>query len=99
MTVYVDNMNAKYRGMVMCHLIADTEAELHAMVDKIGVARKWYQKDHYDIAASKKAMAIRFHGAVPITWRQAGFMMALVRRGYPMPKPEEAEVRYKELTK
>lgn len=24
-------------------MIADTEAELHAMADRIGVARRWYQ--------------------------------------------------------
>ena len=53
MSVYVDNMRAPYRRMIMCHMIADTEAELHAMADSIGVARKWYQGDHYDICLAK----------------------------------------------
>lgn len=78
MTVYVDDMNAAYGRMKMCHLLADTDEELHAMADCIGVARKWHQappkhSSHYDIALSKKAIAIAA-GAIEITWRQAGAM-------------------------
>jgi len=80
MTVYVDDMRAKFGRMVMCHMIADTDAELHAMADRIGVARKWHQappkhRSHYDIALSKRESAIQA-GAVPITWRQCGAMTA-----------------------
>lgn len=65
MPVYVDRVNIRYGRMVMCHMIADTEAELHAMADRIGVQRKWFQDTskasfpHYDIAQSKKALAIK----------------------------------------
>lgn len=64
MSVYVDNMRAKYGRMVMCHMLADTDDELHAMADKIGVARRWHQKagtphSHYDICLSKRAVAVR----------------------------------------
>jgi hypothetical protein len=38
--VYVDNMKAAYRGMVMCHMVADTEQELRDMAFKIGVPWK-----------------------------------------------------------
>jgi hypothetical protein len=38
MSVYVDDMGAPYRGMIMFHMIADSSAELLAMADKIGVA-------------------------------------------------------------
>lgn len=48
--VYVDDMRAPYRMMVMCHMVADTPEELHAMAGHIGVARKWYQGDHYAFA-------------------------------------------------
>lgn len=70
MTVYVDDMQARYRRMVMCHMLADTDEELHAMADAIGVARKWHQKagtphSHYDICLSKKAKALKL-GAVLI---------------------------------
>lgn len=75
MSVYVDDMRASYGRMVMCHMLADTDVELHAMADKIGVARRWHQKartpySHYDIALSKRAMAVQF-GAVEITQRQS----------------------------
>lgn len=73
--VYVDDMKAKFGRMIMCHMIADTEAELHAMADRIGVARRWHQGDHYDIALSKKTSAIAF-GALEITQRQCGAMVS-----------------------
>ena len=79
MTVYVDDMKAPFRGMVMCHMIADTEEELHAMADTIGVARRWYQGDHYDISKSKRALAVKA-GAIEITKRQLGFMAINKRR-------------------
>jgi hypothetical protein len=67
------------RRYVMSHMIADTEDELHAMADKIGVARKWHQGDHYDITQSKKALAVQ-HGAVAITLRELAHMAAAKRR-------------------
>ncbi len=67
--VYVDTMRARFRRMVMCHMVADTEAELHEMADKIGVNRKWYQGNHYDICLSKRAAALR-QGAKEIGRRE-----------------------------
>lgn len=64
MPVYVDNMRAPFGRMLMCHMVADTLDELHAMADRIGVARRWYQGPpvtrwpHYDIALSKRALAV-----------------------------------------
>ena len=75
---------------VLCHMIADTDKELHAMADRIGVARTWFQEDHYDITKSKRKLAVKY-GAKEITWRQAGAMMFLRRRGLPMGTPKEAE--------
>jgi hypothetical protein len=69
MTCYADDVRHSYRQMIMCHLWADTLEELYEMVDKIGVQRKWLQVPpkaswtHFDIALSKKAMAIKF-GAI-----------------------------------
>lgn len=64
--------------MVMCHMLADSDEELHAMAALIGVQRKWHQSpprhdSHYDIAMSKRAIAVKA-GAQEITWRQAGAM-------------------------
>lgn len=90
MTVYVDDMRARYGRMIMCHMIADTEAELHAMADRIGVARRWHQGDHYDIALSKRAAAIAA-GAVEITQRQCGAMVANRKRTGALGDPATAE--------
>lgn len=79
MTVYVDNMRAPYGRMTMCHMAGDTEDELHAMADKIGVARRWYQGDHYDICLAKRALAVRA-GAKEVTQRELGMMVIARRR-------------------
>lgn len=64
MAVYVDSAFSPYRGMLMCHMLADTLSELHAMADKIGIARRHFQADastpHYDICKSKRALAVRY---------------------------------------
>lgn len=99
MTVYVDDMRAPYGRMVMCHMIADTDEELHAMADKIGVARRWHQTSppastsHYDIALSKKELAIAA-GAVQITQRQSAMMAARRRSTGKLGTPDEAKPWY-----
>lgn len=86
MAVYVDDMKAEFRRSpfarkyVMCHMIADDEADLHAMADRIGVKRKWFQGDHYDVTQTKRALAVKA-GAIEITWREAGRVMVARRRG------------------
>lgn len=75
MAVYVDDMRARFGRMVMCHMAADTLSELLAAADRIGVSRKWLQQPpkaswvHFDIALSKRAIAIR-HGAIECTARE-----------------------------
>ena len=65
MSVYVDRARNGYGRMLMCHMIADTPDELHAMADQIGVARRWFQVPprasfwHYDIAQSKRDLAVK----------------------------------------
>ncbi len=76
MTVYVDDMRAPFSRMIMCHLVADTDEELHAMADAIGVARRWHQKpdtvhSHYDICQSKRVLAVKL-GAVQIKRKELG---------------------------
>lgn len=79
--IYVDNMRAPYGRMLMCHMVADTDAELHEMADKLGIARKWHQKcgtphSHYDICLSKRKLALQ-HGAIEIDRKQ---LVALIKR-------------------
>lgn len=76
---YVDTMRAPYGRMIMCHMIADTEDELHAMADKIGVSRRWYQGDHYDICLAKRALAVR-HGASEISRMELGRIVIAQRK-------------------
>jgi hypothetical protein len=76
MTVYVDNMQAPFGNMIMCHMFADSSEELLEMADKIGVARKWIQfpgtyKEHFDIALTKRRLAINF-GAKEVDWMDFG---------------------------
>lgn len=71
--VYIDDMRAKFRGFTMCHMVSDTEEELHKLAGSIGLLRKWYQGDHYDVALGKRKLAIE-HGAVEITLKQCAAM-------------------------
>ncbi|WP_316234847.1 DUF4031 domain-containing protein [Bradyrhizobium sp. SZCCHNR1004] len=101
MAVYVDDMRAAFRRMIMCHMIADTDEELHAMADKIGVARKWHQNtisgSHYDISKSKRDLAVAA-GAIEITLRQCASMAVFrARTGAPLPSPETAEELMRKL--
>lgn len=79
MTVYVDNMQASFGRMKMCHCWADDRQELLEMMDVIGVQRKWFQRpngdcefgmdaswEHFDIAQTKRTLAIR-NGAVEVS--------------------------------
>lgn len=82
MAVYVDDYRAPYRSMHLSHLTADTLEELHAMADRIGLKRKWFQKGsspHYDISESKRSLAIA-HGAIEETCRE-GAIRRLKKRG------------------
>jgi hypothetical protein len=79
MAVYVDDMQAPFGRMKMCHMMADTTEELLAMADQIGVARKWLQKpgthyEHFDIAMSKRRLAVAA-GAIEVTRRDLGHIM------------------------
>lgn len=76
--VYVDNARIPFRRMLMCHLLADSEFELHAMAAAIGVARRWFQGDHYDVCLTKRAKAIEL-GAKAITDRRE---IVAVRRAF-----------------
>lgn len=69
--VYVDDYKGCFRGMVMSHMFADTEAELDAMAKILGLKPSWKQitngrPPHYDVSASKRMEAIR-HGAKAVT--------------------------------
>lgn len=79
MSVYVDPLfgttpyrkseNERWNWQHACHLIADTEEELHAFASRLGLQRAWFQpksSPHYDLTANKRAQALRL-GAVEVT--------------------------------
>ncbi len=81
MSVYVDSMHARFGRMVMCHMFADTSAELHAIAARLGLSRQWCQaegtqREHYDVCLSKRAQAVVF-GALEIDFQEVA---ALLRR-------------------
>lgn len=94
MTVYVDDMKAKFGRMIMCHMIADDPEELREMARKIGVPVEWVQypntyKEHFDIALSKRAAAVAA-GAREITWRESSAMVQHRRSFGVLGAPEAA---------
>ncbi len=80
MAVYIDNMNHPYRGMIMCHMVADSKEELLQMARNIGLNTKWIQdegtwQEHFDVSLTMKKKAIAL-GAQEITMMQLGRMIA-----------------------
>lgn len=74
MSVYVDDYFAQFSRMQMSHLIADSHDELLSFIDRIGVQRKWIQKqgthqEHFDVCKSKRLLAIDA-GAIQLTPKQ-----------------------------
>jgi hypothetical protein len=79
-------MEAKFGRMVMCHMVADTTAELVAMAQRIGVSIVWIQnagtsREHFDVCKSARARAVAA-GAQEITMMELGRMLAK-RPGWP----------------
>lgn len=86
--IYVDQIRehdnvkgyARRHGKQWCHLIADTEEELHAFAQRLGLKRVWAQYNrhgcHYDMIPSKRALAIKY-GAQEITWRELAIMQKI----------------------
>lgn len=93
MAVYVDDMRARYGRMVMCHMIADTDKELCDMAERIGVHARWHQGDHFDIALSKRALAVAA-GAIEVTQKQAACLRAMKRMTGSMGSPHDVIERY-----
>jgi len=69
MAVYVDQFPAGWgRWSGGGHMLASDLDELHALAQKIGLRRSWFQDKtfaHYDLTASKRRLAL-VEGAVAI---------------------------------
>ncbi len=88
MVVYVDDYRVAYRGRRICHMIADTEAELHAMAARLGISERWFHRDHYDVTEEQRAAAAAL-GAVLIPARICATMAVHRRRTGRLPLPAE----------
>lgn len=101
MSVYVDDMEASFGRMKMCHMVADTTVELLDMADKIGVQRKWIQhpgthREHFDICKSKRTKAVQC-GAREISQRELGELLVYWRTGE-KPRPlQQAQQQLQDL--
>ncbi|MBZ9847169.1 DUF4031 domain-containing protein [Mesorhizobium sp. CA14] len=71
MTVYVDRPRWRLGRRMMCHMAADSLAELHAMAEAVGVRRFFQDKPgrpHYDLSKATRARAVAL-GAVEVSSR------------------------------
>jgi hypothetical protein len=72
--VLVDEPRWWWRGRRWCHLVSDRDLdELHAFADGIGIPRRAFQGDHYDVPEEHRDAVIAA-GAVEVPSRE------LVRR-------------------
>jgi hypothetical protein len=74
MTVLVDQAIWPFEGRRWAHLVSDVSyVELHDFAARLGIPRRAFQGDHYDIPADYRLEALRL-GAEPVEAR------TLVRR-------------------
>ena len=80
MTIYVDDLfsalwTKRYASTQWCHMATDNLdlEKLHQFAERIGLKRSWFQTHpkvpHYDITASKRAIAIQL-GAKPVSAKE-----------------------------
>ena len=67
---------------MMCHMMADTTAELLDMANRIGVQAKWIQeagtyREHFDICKNKRVTALKL-GAIETD--HMGIFSVMVRK-------------------
>ena len=70
MTVLVDAPIWPFRDRLWCHLVSDTSYdELHALAERLGIPRRGFQGDHYDVPEELREQAIAL-GAQPVSGRE-----------------------------
>lgn len=84
MSVYVDGERNRFGRMIMCHMFADSLAELHAMARGIGMDRDWFQPlsfPHYDVSLSRRVVAVQ-RGAIEVDRREGVAIRKRVREAF-----------------
>ena len=70
MTVYIDPPNWPGHGRMWSHLVSDVSyAELQAFADRLGVPRRAFERDHYDIPSPRYDEVVAA-GAVEVSSRE-----------------------------
>ena len=85
MTVLVDPAVWPWRDRRWAHLVSDEGYdELHAMAEALGIPRRAFQGDHYDVPADYRKRAILL-GAAPVSSRE--LIRRLINSGLRLRKP------------
>ncbi|MFG1659359.1 DUF4031 domain-containing protein [Micromonospora chersina] len=88
--LYLDPPAVPSRGRLWSHLISDLSyAELHAFAEALGVPRRGFDRDHYDIPAERVPMAV-WLGARLVPSRE--IVLLLRAAGLRRPKPRTVSV-------
>jgi hypothetical protein len=93
LTILIDPAVWPWRDDVWAHLVSDRSYdELHAFAERLGVPRRAFQGDHYDLPAALRERAIVL-GAEPVTAREllARLTAAGLRRPKGRPAPPARE--------
>ena len=70
MAILIDPPTWPGHGRLWSHLVSDTSyAELHAFAERIGLPRRAFERDHYDLVADRYAAAVAA-GASPVSSRE-----------------------------
>jgi hypothetical protein len=74
-TVYIDPPTWPGHGRLWSHLVSDTSyAELHEFAARLGIPRRAFERDHYDVVAERYAVALAA-GAQPVSTREIVFRL------------------------
>ncbi|MGD9704858.1 MAG: DUF4031 domain-containing protein [Acidimicrobiia bacterium] len=70
MTILVDEPRWWFKGRKWCHLVSDVSLhELHAFADLVGIPRRGFQGDHYDVPEEYRPQVLEA-GAVVVESRE-----------------------------
>lgn len=68
--ILVDDCHWWFREKKWCHLVSDESLdELHAFADALGIPRRGFQGDHYDLPEEYRDRAVAL-GATPVGSRE-----------------------------
>ena len=70
MTIYIDPPIWPGHGHLWSHMISDASyEELHEFAASIGIPRRGFERDHYDVIAERYGVALA-EGAQPVSSRE-----------------------------